>query len=109
MSFLGFGSKRPRLDDVVKQLDSGGVTKEAKDADLVSFRGVLGLLHIHKDDWKETVETLAKAKVRNVDDLMVHARLVAEGNAKTVAKLEAAGLDDAFLAKLRAFATLPGV
>ena len=70
---------------------------------------LLRVLRIDKDDWKETVETLAKAKVRNVDDLMVHARLVAEGNAKTVAKLEAAGLDDAFLAKLRAFATLPGV
>ena len=98
-------SKRQRFLDRIESefKQPGGLSREIRAAKLSEHPDVLELLGIANDDWSEIVMALAKAKVRTIDDLVVWARGVHSGDEGFIKPLTDAGLNVAFLSKLKDF------
>ena len=110
----GGGAKAARVmtvEEVKAEIEGDSeVSNGVKKLSLSEYPDVLDILSVHSSEWPSTIEALEKARIKNIDDLMLTARFVELNEAGTLEKLRKAGLGDAtFLGKLRHFARRPGV
>ena len=90
-----------RIESEIKQ--PGGLSREMGMATLLEHPESLGLLRIAENRRPHIVAALAQAEVDTIDDLVVWARGVHSGDESFIKPLTDAGLNVAFLSKLKDF------
>ena len=98
-------SKRQRFLDRIESeaKQPGGLSREMGMATLSEHPEALGLLRIAENRRPHIVAALAQAEVDTIDDLVVWARGVHSGDESFIKPLTDAGLNVAFLSKLKDF------